>query len=217
MLQYKVYLFTFPNGKHYCGYTSQEPEKRWSNGNGYKHCPLVWRAIEKYGWNNVKKQIIASYAHKDYALSKEKQVIAEMQLTNPNYGYNIDQGGRPTGAKMTPEIKEKLSIIRKHIWAQPGYKQFMDERREAILHAKRKPLSPEHKEKISQSKKGTIPVNRKKIAQLNKDTEAILNTYESATAAVLALGKQETAISNVLAAAKGKRPTAYGYKWRIIE
>ena len=45
LLKYKIYLLTFPNGKKYCGYTSQELEKRWNHGEGYKKCPLVYKAI----------------------------------------------------------------------------------------------------------------------------------------------------------------------------
>lgn len=43
--KYKIYLLIFPNGKQYCGYTSQTLNHRWDNGNGYKKCPLVYKAI----------------------------------------------------------------------------------------------------------------------------------------------------------------------------
>ena len=58
MKKYKVYLFIFPNGKFYCGYTSQTLQRRWDNGNGYKKCPLVYKAIQKYGWDNITKKLI---------------------------------------------------------------------------------------------------------------------------------------------------------------
>jgi predicted GIY-YIG superfamily endonuclease len=46
---FSVYLFTFTNGKFYCGITSKRPERRWQKGEGYKKCPLVYKAIKKYG------------------------------------------------------------------------------------------------------------------------------------------------------------------------
>ena len=80
--KFKVYLFTFPNGKQYCGFTSQSLSKRWNNGNGYQKCPLVWRAIQKYGWENITKTIIFSSENKELALEKEKECIAQLKLTN---------------------------------------------------------------------------------------------------------------------------------------
>ena len=35
--------------KSYIGITSQEPEQRWKNGNGYINHPKFYPAIQKYG------------------------------------------------------------------------------------------------------------------------------------------------------------------------
>ena len=99
MQKYKVYLLTFPSGKHYCGFTSQKLEKRWNYGKGYQKCPLVYKAILKYGWDNVEKKLIFSSDDRDEALQKEKDTIAELQLTNPDYGYNLHEGGKPNKKK----------------------------------------------------------------------------------------------------------------------
>ena len=53
-----VYKFTFPNGSVYIGETSMEPEDRWLDGWGYKAIPQVFASILKYGWDNVKKEIL---------------------------------------------------------------------------------------------------------------------------------------------------------------
>lgn len=42
-----VYKHTSPNGKIYIGITSQVPNHRWRNGNGYKTNPYFTRAIKK--------------------------------------------------------------------------------------------------------------------------------------------------------------------------
>ena len=214
MLQYKIYLLTFPNGKHYCGYTSQTLEHRWRNGRGYESCPLVYKAIQKYGWGNIKKQVIATYAQQDYAYSKERQVIRELQLTNPEYGYNIDQGGRPTGcSNITQETRQKLSVKSKARWQNSIYKTKTIEAMKAGPHHKQ---SQETRKKISEIKKAqhNIPVNLVKVKQYTKDG-LFIKEFASATYAARALNKSDTAVSNILAAAKGKRPTAYGYRWEL--
>ena len=46
------------NGKKYFGITSKNPEDRWKNGNGYCNQIVFWNAIQKYGWDNFKHEII---------------------------------------------------------------------------------------------------------------------------------------------------------------
>ena len=77
---YTVYLLTSPSGKKYCGYTSQSVSHRWDNGNGYVKCPAVWRAIEKYGWNNFTKEIILQTPDQEEAFQKEIDTIANLDL-----------------------------------------------------------------------------------------------------------------------------------------
>ena len=56
-MSYSVYKHTFPNGKVYIGITSQKPEDRWSKGKGYQRQPLIYNAINKYGWDNIVHKI----------------------------------------------------------------------------------------------------------------------------------------------------------------
>ena len=60
MRKYKVYKHTFPNGKIYIGITSKKNVKRrWGNGgSGYKDQTYMRNAINKYGWENVKHEIL---------------------------------------------------------------------------------------------------------------------------------------------------------------
>lgn len=50
------------------------------------------------------------------------------------------------------------------------------------------------------------------IIQLDKDTEEILAIYPSITAAYNHLGKQHS--GHIASVCRGKRKTAYGYKWK---
>ena len=51
-------MHTSPSNKKYIGITSLKPEYRWNKGNGYKTQTVFYRAIQKYGWDNFKHEII---------------------------------------------------------------------------------------------------------------------------------------------------------------
>lgn len=214
MYQYKIYLFTFPNGKKYCGYTSQENiQNRWRGGAGYKKCPLVWRAIQKYGWDNIKKEIIFSFPTVEQALKKEQEIIQKYQLTDSNYGYNLDVGGKPGGSShLTEQGKRNISQAHKLLWQDPSYRKKMSQAFKKVPH---KPHSEATKQKISAAKMGNVPSNRVAVLQLDKNSLNVIAQYESATAAAIAVGADETGCSNILNVCKNKRKSAYGYTWRF--
>ena len=60
MKRWCVYVHTTPSHKVYVGITSQNPIKRWNNGLGYNRQIYFYRAILKYGWDNIKHEIIVS-------------------------------------------------------------------------------------------------------------------------------------------------------------
>ena len=92
-MAYSVYLHTFPNGKRYVGVTRQNPLNRWNNGYGYRNQKLIFRAILKYGWDNIKHEVLFSNLSKKEAEEKEIELIALYKSDNPQYGYNILRGG----------------------------------------------------------------------------------------------------------------------------
>lgn len=89
-----VYKHTCPNGKVYIGQTSQKPERRWSHGNGYKENSYFYRAIQKYGWDNIKHEIIAENLTQEEADSLEIELIERYKATDRNSGYNHHYGGQ---------------------------------------------------------------------------------------------------------------------------
>lgn len=94
MNNYYVYCHTFPNNKKYIGITCKKPNVRWGkNGNGYK-TQFVYRAILKYGWENVKHEILFNNLTKEEAEQKEIELISVCQSNNLFYGYNIEGGGK---------------------------------------------------------------------------------------------------------------------------
>ena len=58
--KYCVYVHTTPSGKRYVGLTSFSPEKRWRNGGNYRSSKYFYNAIKKYGWDNIKHEVVAS-------------------------------------------------------------------------------------------------------------------------------------------------------------
>lgn len=108
MRTYKVYEHVFPNGKRYIGITSQSLANRFGScGNGYKQCPKVFHAIQKYGWENIEHNLLFDGLTKAEAEEKEIALIAFYNSTVN--GYNIEHGGNTTGTH-SEETKRKISI-----------------------------------------------------------------------------------------------------------
>ena len=78
MKTWVVYVHIFPNGKKYFGITCKIPDKRWENGHGYTKNgqPVMYHAIKKYGWENIKHEILFTNLTKKEAELKEKELIA---------------------------------------------------------------------------------------------------------------------------------------------
>ena len=90
---YCVYKHTCPNGKVYIGITGLSPTRRWQHGKNYISNTYFYRAIEKYGWDNIKHEILAEGLSKEEAGRREKELIAFYKSDRRNYGYNICPGG----------------------------------------------------------------------------------------------------------------------------
>lgn len=79
--KWSVYIHTTPSGKKYVGITSRKLNKRWRNGHGY-NTQMFGRAIEKYGWENIKHEVIASDLTHDKAVELEKFLIAKYKTND---------------------------------------------------------------------------------------------------------------------------------------
>lgn len=107
-MSYTVYMHKTPNNKVYVGITSVPISRRWQNGWGYRG-QLFYRAILKYGWDNIEHIVVDTNLTKEVAEQKEIELIAEYQSNNKDYGYNVDNGGFTVG-KISEETKEKLRV-----------------------------------------------------------------------------------------------------------
>lgn len=79
------------NNKSYIGYTKSLEKRlkahKYSYGN---HCPVFYKAIKKYGWNNFETTIL--FESKEDILHLEPVYISLHNTLTPN-GYNAHPGG----------------------------------------------------------------------------------------------------------------------------
>lgn len=224
MNEYTVYKHIFPNGKIYIGMTRQNPLRRWDKGRGYKTQTLMKRAIDKYGWDNVDHEIIASGLTKGKAESLEIRLISELKANNPRYGYNDENGGNCPGTH-SAETRRKIAAAqmgeKNHMYGKPspvrGKKRTPEQNqrnREAhlgqtsywkgkklpphMVEALKRPKSEEHKRHLSEAR--SVPV-------MCVETGVV---YKSGKAAAEALGIPRGSIAHVV---KGERHTAGGLHW----
>lgn len=91
-----VYKHTSPSNKTYIGITSQKANDRWRSGKGYKNNTYFIKAINKYGWENFKHEILYTDLNKENACNKEIELIDLYDSVNKDKGYNLTKGGEGT-------------------------------------------------------------------------------------------------------------------------
>lgn len=191
---WKVYLHISPSNKIYVGITYKELTERWQNGAGYRECPAFWRAINKYGWNNIQHYLLLSELSKKSADRIETYLIQKYKKENRS--YNIAKGGE--GGTMPEETRKKLSI------AEKG-KFVSKETREKISKHNLNRGEDWHK-KISNA-------HKKPVLQYN-DTGELIKKWDSALDVKKELGIDNSAIT---LCCNNKRLHAGGYKWKWAE
>ena len=157
MRKYIVYKHTAPNQKVYIGITCKNPIYRWNNGKGYIQNNHFYKAILKYGWDNIKHEILFTGLTKEQACKKEIELIALYNSNQSKYGYNHSMGGESgsLGVKRTEETRKKMSQARKGIKLSAETKRKLsDINKGKQPWNKGKHLSEEYRKKLSEAKKG---------------------------------------------------------------
>ena len=144
--KYIIYMYVFPNGKRYIGKTQNSLSRRQGHQwNRYKNCQLLWRAIQKYGTENIKTEILFEGVLTDEEASeKERFFIAQFKTNanryrNPQYGYNLTDGGD--------------GLVGWHP-TEERYKQMMEQLEKANEVRLKQGVSEESRKKMSESHKG---------------------------------------------------------------
>lgn len=169
-MKYFVYIHTCPNQKRYIGITTKTPNGRWDNGKGYRHNNHFYRAIQKYGWDNIQHQVFETKS-RELMNYWEKILIYHYNTMNSELGYNKTCGGdsgfefsdetknkisetlkgRNVGTKLPEDIKKKISESMKG--KNVGIKRSEDTKKKLSKSHKGKKLSEETKRKISETLK----------------------------------------------------------------
>ena len=107
MKTWSVYTHASPSGKVYVGITDNVKSRWAGNGRGYCSYNSIFKyAIAKYGWNNLKHEILLEGISKEHAAYAETYLIKWYKLHNMS--YNIADGGQGGNGKHTPETLEKI-------------------------------------------------------------------------------------------------------------
>lgn len=199
---YSLYIHTSPSKKRYVGITKLKPERRRSNGRGYSESPAFRNAINKYGWDNIHHDIVATNLSKDDAERLEQLFIAVLRTQNPLYGYNCEAGGN-VGKEVSEESRRRNSEAHKGEKNYMYGKHHTEESRKKMSEIQIRmyadnPMSKERRKKISNSLKRPV---------INLDTGEVFLSVREAS---IKSGTCYSCISEVLC---GHNKTAGGYRW----
>ncbi|MBQ6447119.1 MAG: hypothetical protein IJJ10_06605 [Bacillus sp. (in: Bacteria)] len=212
-MSYIVYKHTCPNGKVYIGITKQAPNKRWLNGLGYEHNNYFFKAIKKYGWQNLKHEILFYNLNEKKAKEKEIELIKYFKSNQREYGYNITDGGDGVhGFKHTEETLSKI-----HNLFQKGCTPW-NKGKTTPVEVKEK-LSKAHKGKPSLRKgcklsKKEIELHAQAVSKITYQYDLednLIKVWNSIKEAATTLNLKS---GNIASCCSGKRKTAYGFIWK---
>lgn len=230
---WSLYRHTSPSGKVYIGITSRDPKVRWEYGYGYKSCRLFFNAILKYGWNNIKHEIL--FTDLDELTAKSLEIDLIRHYKNLGISYNITDGGDGAlNREWTEEMRAKLRNSRLGKKASEETKKKQSETHKGLLAKEKHPMwgkhhSEETKQKMSKSRSGKKnwrygthlteqekEVYRKaqktciSVLQIDLDSGDVIQKFPSIRTAALAVSGKGSHIGECC---KGIKKSYKGFKW----
>ena len=204
---YVVYRHIFPNGKSYIGITcARPPHRRWRGGTGYCEQPNIYNAILKYGWENIRHEIICKNLTVDEANALEQELI--LKFDSINNGYNISTGGGGTyGIPCSKETRLKIGKANRGKTGGDG-RYLREYVRTHGAWNKGGHLTPEQYRKILAERRARC---NKPVSAYDPITLKCVLHFDSCVNAAETIGALAGEISRC---ARGERKTSHGYIWR---
>ena len=205
---YVVYRHIFPNGKSYIGITCVKPYYyRWRAGSSYSQQPKVYNAIKKYGWENIKHELLYENLSQNTANRVEQEMIAKYDSVKN--GYNVSIGGGGTfGIPCSEDKKLKISRANSGKPCKHGAKHLVRYVREHGAWNKGGHLTPEQYCKLAAERRARC---NKAISAYDPITLKKVLSFDSIVNASKFAGVSS---ANISRCARGGRPTSAGYIWR---
>lgn len=218
------------NGKRYIGITSQKPTNRWQNGHGYHRCPIFYAAIQKYGWDAFRHEILYTGLTQKEAEQLEMDLIAKYDTQNREKGYNLAAGGETNaGFHRTEDFKRRLSLSRTGVYSGERHNMYgmprTEETREKIQAAQKgKPKSRESCEKMKASAERRWSSENIREREHLRECNLGGNSAKARPVKCVETGAEYSAISDaaresgvgltgIVRCCQGKRQTAGGFHW----
>lgn len=189
------------NGKIYIGQTSTTIEHRWKqhiqDSKKYKDRPL-YRAFNKYGIDVFKIEIIEKCSPEEV---NEKECFWITYYNSYHYGYNATLGGEGRLKYNYEEIGNKYLELKNQAETARFFGCSEDIVRIALdaLNISRFPMT---NEKL-----------KKRVLMIDKQTNEPIRIFSSVREASKALTGSIDGNGHIGQVCRGKRKTAYGYKW----
>lgn len=204
---HKVYVHIFPNGKMYCGQTKRpvEVRKRY-----YRPHTRIASAISHYGWDQINTVVLRENMSKDDADYFERRIIAEFNLQDPRFGYNMANGGDGGATRIiTPEIRDEMSERAKKFWdAHPEAKTRTSQK---MIEYLKDPVA--YKQRIESLSKTRSKI-RKPVVCLAPDG-TLIGCWQSARSAEEYFSTPQIHHRGISATCRGRQKTHGGYIWRF--
>ena len=146
-----IYRYTAPDGRVYIGCTARTlAERAGQHGEGYRDATKFWKAIQEFGWDSFRVDVLATTESAEEATKLEDKFIEQYRSLNIRYGFNSIKSG---GAK-TAETRRKQSETMKQILNDPNsYFRSTERYLKQSAAIKESHNRPEVREKLSQAGK----------------------------------------------------------------
>lgn len=196
------------NNKCYIGKTDLTFEIRWKQHQADWHKKnaenrALYRAFTKYGILSFDKEVIEDNLTPEEAAIREQYWIKFYNSYDNGYNETLGGEGRST---ITPEEVEQIIQLYNQKETIRDIAKILN-RDSSTISNKLKSLGFE----VCNQR-----TTKKLIAKINKEIDEVIEIYQSLSDAARALG-DFSYNKHISEAARGKRKSAYGYKWRYIE